>query len=358
MFRAAAGAVRGGAARVLVPSTLRPVLAPALVGAPRVARAIAWIDGMSAPPDGAVLVPVGAVLGVGVVATMLGTRPPAVHVTTRDVGLPVVAAPASLVAALWPALAHGTPLDDALDQALAHPATRHVREHSLVQPVTDARAAALGERRLYDTLGSAIDTRLDTVFHRRLSRLVSRLAVRFGIAPNAITVASLVVGLCAAWMFWRATPLAATTALVLYAVAVVLDHADGEVARLTLTESSIGEWLDIVADTVVHVAVVLALGATSAELTGHGATLGVLAALGFVASATVARAWPGLAMPDRVGTFLSNLGSRDGFYVMLLAFIVGRSAWPPALPWLMIVVAAGSHAYWVGRLIYRLTRGA
>jgi len=105
------------------------------------------------------------------------------------------------------------------------------------------------------------------------------------------------------------------------------------------------------------VAVVLALGVTSGAVTGAGTTLGVVAAVGVIASAAVAKAWPGLAMPDRVGTAIAGLGSRDGFYLMLLAFIAARALWPAALPWLMVMVAGGSHAYWVGRAVYRLTRG-
>ena len=48
--------------------------------------------------------------------------------------------------------------------------------------------------------------------------------------------------------------------LLVYILAVVLDHADGEVARLTLTESAFGEWLDAVVDTVVHTTLALTLG--------------------------------------------------------------------------------------------------
>src|SRR6185436_7017431 len=121
-----------------------------------------------------------------------------------------------------------------------------------VHPVGDVASARLGERRLYTTVGSAIDTALDVQFHRRCSRLVSRTAIRFGIRPNTITIASLIVGLAAAWAFWDASPLAAVAGLVLYAIAVVIDHADGEVARLTLTESAVGEWLDITVDTIIH----------------------------------------------------------------------------------------------------------
>jgi phosphatidylglycerophosphate synthase len=351
-------AVRAGASRVLVPALFRDLLSPALASAPRVARAVEWLDSATPVPGDAVLVPATAVIGVAALAAMCAARPPAAHQGARDVRAPIVTAPAPLVASLWSALAVGLPVGPALEQALADPAITLVLEPSLVHPIRDAASAEVGERRLYTTLGSASDTRLDTVFHRRFSRLVSRLAVRFGITPNSITMASLVVGLTAAWAFWRASPAEAVVGLILYALAVILDHADGEVARLTLTESALGEWLDIAVDTIIHVAVVLALGVTSTAQTGHGAGLGMLAALGVIASAAVANAWPRLAMPDRVGAALSGLGSRDGFYAMLLAFIVARAAWPAALPWLMVVVAGGSHAYWVGRLLYRLIREA
>ena len=358
VFRAMAAAVRAGASRVLVPAIFRDLLGPALAGAPRVARAVHWLESTTPPPGDAILVPATAVIGIGALVSMLTAEPPTLHEGSRIAGAPLMAAPASLVGTLWSALAAGASVGPALEQALADPALRTVREPSLVYPVRDPASAALGERQLYATLGSAIDTRLDTVFHRRFSRLVSRAAVTLGITPNTITVASLLVGLVAAWCFWRATPAAAALGLVVYAIAVILDHADGEVARLTLRESAIGEWLDIVADTIIHAAVVIALGVTSTALAGHGAGLGVLAALGVVASAAVAKAWPGIAMPDRLGTALSGLGSRDGFYGLLLGFIVARAAWPDALPWLMIVVAAGSHAFWVGRVLYRVTRGA
>jgi hypothetical protein len=49
---------------------------------------------------------------------------------------------------------------------------------------------------------------------------------------------------------------------------------------------------------------------------------------------------------------LDALSNRDGFYVMLLAFVALR-AWAPALlPVLMVVVALGAHAFWLARLVY------
>jgi hypothetical protein len=59
----------------------------------------------------------------------------------------------------------------------------------------------------------------------------------------------------------------------------------------------------------------------------------------------------------RVSGVVNALGNRHGFYAMLVAFIAVSSAAPALLPLLMIVVAAGSHAYWLSRVWYRV-RGA
>jgi len=363
VFRAIAGAVRAGADRVLVPVAFRELLTPAFASAPRVTRAVEWTDATTPPPGDALLIPATAVAGPGAITAVMAARARAtqaavVHQAAREAGMPIVAASARFIDALWPLLAPGAAVGSALDDALSAAAVTRVDDRSLVHAVHDADSAKVGERRLYTTLGSAIDTPFDTAFHRRFSRHVSRLAVALGITPNTITLASLLVGLMATAILWRATPLQAAAGLVVYAIAVILDHADGEVARLTLTESAIGEWLDIVVDTVIHAGVVLALGATSAAVTGQGIGLGIAAALGIVASAVVMKIWPGLAMPDRLGAAIAGVGNRDGFYAMLIGFILVHALRPDALPWLMILVAAGAHAYWVGRVLYRLTRGA
>jgi phosphatidylglycerophosphate synthase len=358
VFRAVAAAVRAGITRVFVPAAFQHALTPALSSAPRVARAIVWLAAGAPPPASAVLIPATVVIGPSAVAALRAVSPPAEHEGALEVGVALVTAGAGDLSPFWTDVIAGAPVGDDVRKLAHHPAATSIWDGALVHRVTDAASALEAERRLYATLGSAIDTRFDTAFHRRFSKLVSRFAVARGLTPNTITIASLVVGLLSAWCFWNTTIAVAIVGLLVYAMAVILDHADGEVARLTLTESAIGEWLDIAGDTVTHVGVVLALGATSAHVTGRGFQLGVLAAAGFLLSAAVAKAWPGVAMPDRVGSALANLGSRDGFYAMLVAFIAALAVAPLALPWLMVVVAGGAHAYWVSRLLYRITRGA
>jgi phosphatidylglycerophosphate synthase len=204
-----------------------------------------------------------------------------------------------------------------------------------------------------------IDSPLDRAFHRRLSAPISRAALARRITPNELSLASLLAGTAAAWCFWVPAPTAAVAGLLLYIVAVVLDHADGEVARLSLTESRVGEWLDIAVDTVVHVLIALAMGATTAKVADPlGLWLGAIAALGFTASAIVAKTSPVPASADRIGTLLVHLGTRDGFYLMLIAFAVALAFAPVVLPILMMVVALGAHGYWLGRLAHRLARRA
>ena len=221
----------------------------------------------------------------------------------------------------------------------------------------DTRPARRGEAPVHDSAGSPVDTRLDTLFHRRLSRPITRLALALGLTANQVSLASLLVGLLAVWSFWHATPGTALAGLVLYAAAVILDHSDGEVARLTHSESRLGEWLDVTSDTVIHALLVLAMGATAQARAGRaGLGLGALAASGVVVSAMIAKTSP-RTTAGGVGGLLDALGNRDGFYAMLLIFILALTFHPGLLPLLMIVVTAGSHAYWITRLAYRLMSG-
>ena len=320
-FRAVLAAVRAGAARVGVPVALRgAALERAIARSPRARAAVVWL------PDGCL----------------------------DDA--PALLLPA---AALAPRLAAGAPVGDALAAALARGAGPLHGDAWFVR-ARDAADARRAEAHLYAGLGSPLDTRLDRAVHRRLSRPVSHLAVAWGIGPNSVTLLSLGAGAGAGWCLWGATPASALAALGLYLVAVVLDHSDGEVARLSLSESALGEWLDIAADTVVHALLVLGMGVTTARVAGGaGVVAGVVAAAGVAASAVLAKLSPTIVLRgggDRLGRLLAGLGNRDGYYAMLVGFILALAALPAALPALMVLVAAGSHAYWLGRAAYALRR--
>jgi phosphatidylglycerophosphate synthase len=322
---------------------------------PRARAAVDWREpGAALPPGPLLLLPAAALAPPEALAALLAAGPGAVLAASTRAGAPILIVDPALAAGLAGGLAAGDPLGDDLARALERHAPRPVAGGWCVR-ARDARGAAEAQARLYAELGSPIDTRLDVHLHRRFSRHVTRAALALGVAPNPITAASFLVGLLAVWCFWRATPASAVAGLLLYVVACILDHADGEVARLTLTESRLGEWLDVVADNVIHALVVLAMGVTSQAAAGAGGWLGALGALGIVGSAAVAKWWPDTGAGGAGGA-LVDLGSRDGFYAMLALFIVARTLLPGALPWLMLVVVLGAHAYWVARAGWVLVR--
>jgi phosphatidylglycerophosphate synthase len=355
-FRAVMAAVRAGIGRVAVPAALRrDGLARAVAGTPSAAAAVEWVsDPTRLAAEPTLLLPAATLVPVAALQRLRGAAVPGVAGGEDDRGAPVVAADAGLLGTLADDLAAAAPVGD----RLRHLAGRLER----AEPpgwrvhVTTPAAAREAEAALYAGLGSAIDSRLDTLLHRRLSRPLTRLAIRAGVTPNQVSVLSLLVGLAAFGAFWEATPARALAALALYTASVVLDHADGEVARLTFAESRLGAWLDVLVDTVVHALVVLAMGVTAASVTGTGTGLGALAAIGVVASAATAWVWPPSPNARGVSGLLDALSGRDGYYAMLVAFILGLAIAPATLPALMVLVALGANAYWMLRVVASLAR--
>jgi hypothetical protein len=362
-FRAIVSAVRAGARRVAVPPVLRsPDLETALARSPSARAALVWLDDASAlTAEPTLLLPAAALAPAAVLTRMLQAPPGQVLAESHVAGAPILTADAALLASVHSDLVKGAPLGAVLIREAGARATGAMRGDRWFVRVTDTRGAAEADTRLWGELGSVIDTRLDTAVHRRLSKYVTRVAVALGIPPNAITVGSGVVGLGAAALMARGDVGPLVGGLLLYLAAVVLDHSDGEVARLTLTESAIGEWLDIVVDTIVHTALALALGLAAQHVSGGGLGAGIVAAVGVIASAVVGKRWPptpaAATARGPLDGLLDGLTSRDGFYAMLIVFIVVRALAPAGLPVLMLVVAVGTHAYWVARAALSIRPG-
>jgi len=222
--------------------------------------------------------------------------------------------------------------------------------------VRDAADLSEAERLLYAGLGTDNDTGVDQYLHRRCSRWITRVLVRTPATPNQVSALSLTIGLVAVWCFWHATPPSAAVGVLCYALACIVDHSDGELARLTFQESRFGAHLDWAIDTIIHAGLVLAM-AVSADAGAVGLAIGVVGASGVALSALFARYLPReIAVGETVGGALKNMGNRDLFYALLLVFVLLRAAFPAALPVLALVVAMGSQSYWVA-CVGRIRRG-
>ena len=90
---------------------------------------------------------------------------------------------------------------------------------------------------------------------RPVSRRVTPIAVRLGLAPNLVTVISLAAGAAAVATALTGTRWGYLATAVLMLVSLVLDCVDGEVARWTHRYSRAGAWLDAVGDRVKEYAV-------------------------------------------------------------------------------------------------------
>jgi phosphatidylglycerophosphate synthase len=116
----------------------------------------------------------------------------------------------------------------------------------IVQNQADAREA---EQFLMRTLRKSIlaDGVIAYYLMRPISRLISRLLVNTQVTPNQVTLIAMAFGVAAAV---AAAGLNIALAGALLWAGAAIDCVDGELARLRLQGSKLGEWLDTVADDV------------------------------------------------------------------------------------------------------------
>ncbi len=202
------------------------------------------------------------------------------------------------------------------------------------------------------TLENPRDGLVDAYLNRSCSRLLTRLFLRTPLTPNQITVLSFLTGLLGASCFLLGSYGGSVLGALLLQFSTVLDCVDGEVARVKMLESPLGEWLDITLDTVVHIAIFLGVGVAvwkqdalaAAPLLG-----GLLAAAAFISFPLVTRAektedagrarggWEDVWIEKMV----TGLTSRDYSLLVLLCALTGK------LAWFLWAAALGAQVFWV-----------
>lgn len=141
-----------------------------------------------------------------------------------------------------------------------------------VDPDAARRAiGAISDRRIAQLQANRVDDGFYSTFLvRRLSKPVTRAALRLGLSPNTITVISFAIGLLAALAFAQGTRLWLIVGAIALQVSLIVDCVDGEVARATRRFSALGAWLDASTDRVKEYAAYAGLAA--------GAVIGGLSA--------------------------------------------------------------------------------
>jgi choline kinase len=160
-----------------------------------------------------------------------------------------------------------SPLLVGLVRADGHVGSADVRDFFYARPRT-ARDAALAaerlrftdeDRLLLDAAVKSSDGFFTTHFVSPYSKHLARFAARRGWTPNAVTLASLVVGLAAAGAFATGSRAGLIAGAVLLQAAFTVDCVDGQLARYTRTFSRLGAWMDSIFDVWTLAACALAL---------------------------------------------------------------------------------------------------
>ena len=140
-------------------------------------------------------------------------------------------------------------------------------DQSVVIPRTadDVRAATtLLMRSLYKPTDGIVSRYLN----RRVSLTISRGLLPFDITPNQMTAAAAVFGVAGVLVASRGGYVSLLAGAVLLQVQSLLDGCDGEIARIKYLHSRIGEWVDQVADDVLNIAFLAAVGSALGR-SGH-----------------------------------------------------------------------------------------
>jgi CDP-L-myo-inositol myo-inositolphosphotransferase len=118
---------------------------------------------------------------------------------------------------------------------------------------------------LMRSLYKPTDGIISRYLNRRISLPISRRLLRFNVTPNHLTAVATLFGLAGVVVAYRGGywPLLAGTLLL--QVQSLLDGCDGEVARIKYLHSRVGEWFDQVADDVLNIAFLAAVGAALAR---------------------------------------------------------------------------------------------
>jgi phosphatidylglycerophosphate synthase len=261
--------------------------------------------------------------------------------------------PAAQLSMVLTALAQG---ENPLANGTAARAEQEVKTFSLaghfLYQITTPASVGQAEKALLLSLENPRDGLVDAYLNRKLSRPLTRLFVRTPLTPNQITLLSCLIGLTGAACFFPGGYLLPVLGALLLQLSVVVDCIDGEVARLKFMESPMGDWLDIVCDTIVHVAIFLGIGVAVwkqgetayAPLLGGALVTGALLSFPLVtyAEKTEELGKKRGGWEDRlIQTMVSSLTNRDSSVIVLACALVRK------LPWFLWGAAVGAQVFWL-----------
>lgn len=198
------------------------------------------------------------------------------------------------------------------------------------QDVDTPEMHALAEQGLLDWAASKTnDGAVARWVNRPFSKRISKRLIKTNIRPNQISLVAFVLGLLAALILAQPYYVALVLGGVLVQLASIVDGCDGEVARLRLSPSAYGGWLDALLDRYADAAV---MGA----LTWHVMLTQQNMALMWLGLAAISGSFVSSYSAHKADQLSSDLGWRIGRDTRSLAIMLGAVLAQPILAlWLI-----------------------
>jgi phosphatidylserine synthase len=164
--------------------------------------------------------------------------------------------------------------------------------------------------RLLRASGKPTDGWLSRHIHRRISRLFSYVFLQIGLSANAATAFTFLVGALTGWLMAQTTQATMIAGAALFWFASVADGIDGEMARLTYSDSHRGEQIDTFVDAATYIVAFagVIVGWWRQGMGRDGLVLAVIVAIGLPAMLVWSMRWVREATGGRVDTKLIEYG--------------------------------------------------
>jgi archaetidylinositol phosphate synthase len=185
---------------------------------------------------------------------------------------------------------------------------------------------------------------------QRLARLLMRPLVATRVTPNQVTTLSLAIGLLAAWLY-AAGGAAAHLGGACFMLAFLLDHADGELARMTGRTSTFGHYYDLAAGGAVLIALFVGIGVGLQGAAPGPWPLGLGIAAGLATAVIFALR---LELERRAGKDATRQPNLLGCEIEDVMYLVGPVTWLGLLEPLLVLAGFGAPLFalfvlWQGR---------
>jgi len=192
---------------------------------------------------------------------------------------------------------------------------------------------------------------------QRIAKWAARPLARLSVHPNVVTGSSIFVGLSAGWLLAQGDWLIHVGAAI-FAVAVWMDHLDGEVARQTGRTSTFGHYFDHAAAMTNYVAgfVGAGIGLGKGALGEWGLILGIVAGASVAAIMTVR-----LYIEISDGHDSVRQGVHCGFEIEDTLYVLAPVTWFGVLKYFIIAAGVGAPIFllcvlWQALGAYRRSR--